>query len=281
MNIRHRLACTVAVVALQTAFACGTAVASELYGSDTNFTVNTLVKINPSNGSFQPVGPFNFNVQGLAYAPDLDQLFGLSAETHRVYRINRTNAQTTPIGTGPHSFGNANGLAYDTLRHRLVASANGDGGPGNRLFAIDPVTGAYTSLATITGAANVEGLAYDPATDTLFGLADTEDRILSIDPQTGAATTRAQLPSLNWRGLEYDAARQVFYATVSSSGDFYEIALTPTPAVRFIGFTSPGTQGLALVPEPGACGWFIAACGMILVARRTGRRRTAPANLQP
>jgi DNA-binding beta-propeller fold protein YncE len=271
MESRYRLACALASLTIWTVLACGTADAAELYGSDTNFTVNTLVKIDPATGSFQTIGPFNFNVQGLAYAPDLDQLYGLSAETRRVYRINRSNAATTPLGTGPHPFGNANGLAYDSRRHRLIASSNSDVLPGNSLFAIDPVTGAYTSLATITGANDVEGLGYDPATDTLFGLADLEDRIVSIDPVSGTATTLAQLPPQIWRGLEYDAARQVFYATASGFGEFYEIALTPTPTVRFIGFTSPGTQGLAMLPEPAACGWFIGAT--VLLSRQAGRRR--------
>jgi DNA-binding beta-propeller fold protein YncE len=117
MESRYRLACALASLTIWTVLACGTADAAELYGSDTNFTVNTLVKIDPATGSFQTIGPFNFNVQGLAYAPDLDQLYGLSAETRRVYRINRSNAATTPLGTGPHPFGNANGLAYDSRRH--------------------------------------------------------------------------------------------------------------------------------------------------------------------
>lgn len=246
--------------------------AAVLFDSDTNFTTNTLVKIDPATGSFQTVGAFGVSIQGLAYAPDLDQLYGLSAQTQRVYQIDRSSAAMTPVGLGPHPYGNANGLAYDSRRGRLIASSNAEAGSNNQLFAIDPMTGAYPALAAISGANDVEGLGYDPAGDTLFGLADVENRIVSIDPLTGSATTLVQLPARNWRGLEYDPFRQVFYASVSAGGDFYEIALSPIPTVRLIGFTSPGTQGLALVPEPASFALLI--CLAPLILRRPGRRTT-------
>lgn len=269
MRLRINLICPLAFIGLLAARPPAVA-AQELFGSDTNFDTNTLVRIDPFTASYQAVGPFNFNVQGLAYAPDLDQLFGLSAQTRRIYRIDRSTAATTALGTAPHTFGNANGLAFDSRRQRLIASSNADGGTVNRMFAIDPSTGQYTPLPDITGVNNVEGLGYDPATDTLYGVADVENVLVSIDMTTGAATTVAQLPALNWRGLDYDPSRRVFYASVSAGGDLYEISLAPTPSVRFIGFTSRGTQGLAVVPEPAVGGCM--ACAMLLLARPVRRR---------
>jgi hypothetical protein len=238
--------------------------AAELFGSDTDS--DTLVRIDSATGSYQVVGTFGFDVQGLAYAPELDQLFGLSSENRRVYRIDRSNGVATAVGAGPHLFGNANGLAYDSRRGRLVGVSLSEAGSDDRLLSIDPVTGAYADLGRVSGARDVEGLGYDPASDRLFGLADREDRIVAIDPATGNSTTVVQLPAMNWRGLEYDAFGGVFYASVSFGGQLYEVRPGATPEVRFIGVTSVATQGLAVVPEPGFLAW-VGGAGVVLLRR--------------
>src|SRR4051812_4319048 len=86
-----------------------------LFGADVS--TNSLVKINPADASYVNVGSFGFNINGLAYAADMDQLFGLSAQTQRLYRIDRGTAGTTAVGGSAHPYGNANGLAYDSRRH--------------------------------------------------------------------------------------------------------------------------------------------------------------------
>jgi hypothetical protein len=270
---RFVVAAIIAAADVLGATASSSAAAPDLYGSDVQFPNNKLVKIDPATAGFQTIGSFPVAITGLAYASDLDQLYGLSPETHRVYRIDRATAGVVAIGVAPFTFGNANGLAYDSRRSRLLATANLEPASSNELFAIDPIAGTYTALTTITGAHNVEGLGYDTASDTLYGVADTENQLVRNNPTTGVATPLAQLPAKNWRGLEYDPFRQLFNASISAGGEFYEIKLTmptPTPTVQLIGVTSPGTQGLALTPEPTTA----TTCATLLAAHACfGRRR--------
>jgi hypothetical protein len=263
------------VVACTLGPAAGTARAAPiLYGADTQSPAFRLGTINPATAAFQSIGTFPFAITGLAYSPDQDELFGISPSTHRIYRINRATAAVIAIGSAPFTFLNATGLAYDSSRGRLLATANFES--SNELFSIDPVAGTYTPLAVITGATNVEGLGYDAVTDTLYGIADIEDRFVRINMTTGVATTLATVPAKNWRGGEYDPFRNVFYISVSSGGDFYEINLnTPTPSVNFIGITSLGMQGLAITPEPAAAAIILLAGAPHCLGRRH-RRFTVP-----
>jgi uncharacterized protein YjiK len=216
-----------------------------LYGAHTSTTTpDKLVTIDPSTASYQIIGNFDYDIQGLAYAPDMDILWGLSAQTKNIYSIDRNTGAITSINPIPHSFGNANGLAYDLRNQRLIASSN-DG----ILFAIDPISGDYSYISNLQQAGNIEGLGYDYTTDTLFGIADLENQIVSIDLNSGICTPIIDLPSLNWRGLEFDPFKRVLYASVSLGGNFYEINPFGEPSFQFIGYTSIGTQGLAIIPE--------------------------------
>lgn len=105
----------------------------------------------------------------------------------------------------------------------------------------------------------MEGLAFDPATNTLYGLDDTSERIVIINTSTGAATPLPNTLSASglWRGLDWDSELSVLWATRVNPGQLHRVdPLTGTSI--FIGSPPTFVQGLAFkrpeyqVNQPGA-----------------------------
>ena len=231
---------------------------------------NSLVSVNPNTATTQEQVSLNFLPQGLAYDPQTDSLYAISAASSRVYLIDQNTGESSVIADLPYQ--NANGLAFDTTRGLLFGSDN----ITNALFTIDPKTSTLTEIGIIAGGELVEGLAFDPKTETLYGLADLQNELIAIDRDTAVATTvLSGMPSCNWRGLAFDQTHDVLYASVSVSGSLYRIeGLAETPSLVEIGHLSPGKaiQGLAfIVPEPSM--FMLLSISVISLVAYNWRRR--------
>lgn len=188
-------------------------VGDTLYGAEV--LTDELLVIGKVTGSKMVVGPMapvdpGWAMNGLAWDSDAGELFGSHVGEGRIYSIDTGSGLATAVGGGGGSIGN--GLAYSAVDQLLYTIFSGD------LFAVDPVTGAEQQVATVFGTpfAAFEGLAYDPCSDTLYGLNDFDETVYAINPFTGEATALANaLPaSGNWRGLAFDPNEGVLWATL-------------------------------------------------------------------
>ncbi len=251
---------TTALVALQLALAAHTH-AAILFGSEV--VSDVIIDINQSTAAATVIGPVipapaaQFSLRGLAADPSTGRLWGVGGNlsTQFIYSVNASTAAITPItSTGTD---NPNGLAFrpasqtlfftDNLTNALYSyNVSTDGVPSGGISLIGQISGGF---------ADVEGLAYDPRTDTLYGLAASHSTIIIIDQNNASATQLpgVALPSAIWRGLTFDTQQQLLYASHVGSS-LYTIdpatgahALVAPITGAGVGFA---TQGLAHIPSP-------------------------------
>ena len=178
-----------------------------------------LAIIDPVTGIVTPVGKFGTIINGLAYDPDQDILYGtngVSTPLSDLFQINRQTGVATRIGSTGERFW---GIAYDPTSRQLFAVTDGD--PDPSLYTINPATGQATligSLGLPSGGIATRGLALDPVRDILFlgteGDSDDGrdfDGLSIVDTITGQATYigayKGDGPAdafNNVRGLEFD-----------------------------------------------------------------------------
>jgi 6-phosphogluconolactonase (cycloisomerase 2 family) len=108
------------------------------------------------------------------------------------------------------------------------------------LVELNPTTGARTPIVTVTGAANIQGLAYDKQLDILYGAANGNDSLYRINMTTGAATLIGAfgVGDIQPHGLEYDDSTGALYMGSSTNGTFYSVNKTTGQA------TAIGVHGL-------------------------------------
>ena len=121
----------------------------------------------------------------------------------------------------------------------------------DQLVSVDPATGLGTPIGLL-GMDGVFSMAFDPATNTLYGLDVATDQVVTIDRVTGAATPLFDLvgaPTV--LSLEFDAANDRLLAVETVTDDLISIDLR-TGAVSYIGDTGYEIiQGIALQPGTG------------------------------
>jgi DNA-binding beta-propeller fold protein YncE len=244
-----------------------------LFGSEVGDDV--LVTIDPATAAGSVVGPQAgsegaYSITGLALDPLTQTLYGIQSRG-TIDTINPRTGVSTVLDTVA-SGGNSNGLAFDSSQGILYYSDNNT----NSLYYYDPSSTNSGLVAAITGGySGVEGLAYDPATDTLYGLADSRNQIVTIDKKTGAAVALLNpLSGGTWRGLTFHPGTGMLYATRIGS------MLTEIDPLTGIGtdvgtITSVGrfVQGLA-IPEPGTLALTLLGLGG-LAAQSRRRNRAA------
>jgi len=118
---------------------------------------------------------------------------------------------------------------------------------GRALFSVDPATGTKTQIGTVsTNAGTTAGLAYDPASNTVFLTSTNNDSLYTLDLATGNATLVGSYGvSVVMHGLEWDSSTGTLYGASSSPNSFYSIS-TSTGAATLLGsidFTSFNNLG--------------------------------------
>lgn len=119
-------------------------------------------------------------------------------------------------------------------------------GTGGNIYTVDRGTGASTLIGS-SGLSGLSGLAFDPDTETLYGVDFTTDTLVTIDTNNGAATTVGPLGfNFSASGLTYDPINDVLYGI--TGGTLYSIN-TMTGAATQVGVGSSGFVGLAYDPN--------------------------------
>lgn len=113
---------------------------------------------------------------------------------------------------------------------------------------IDPATGAWTSIGVqgIPSGESINGLAYDQANSTLYGINTSTNALVTLDQSTGAFSTVGFTSGGQFNGLAHDAAAGVLYS-VTTSDALYSI----NPATGLSTFIGNGSvpdqiEGLAM-----------------------------------
>lgn len=145
------------------------------------------------------------------------------------------------------------GAAYDNFNQKLYAVGVPTSGTfmTQTLYDVNTSTGALTAigpLGPLVPATNIfaapgdgiNGLAYDPGGDVLFGISSDSGDVYSIDVSTGAATLLGNTGLVGFRGMTYDYNANKLYA-ISNCSTVYEIN------------TNNGSIISTIVPQPVAC----------------------------
>jgi DNA-binding beta-propeller fold protein YncE len=164
-------------------------------------TGDHLLLIDPKNGNSEVIGPVGFStVASLAFDPASNMLFGVDRQTKLLITIDPRNGESTVVG--PVGF-DVIGMDFDPRTGTLYGSALfSDAELVNELIRIDPMTGAGTSIGPF-GFESITGLAFDPITNTLFGVSVITEELIAIDTMTGAGTAIGPLGVDDVLGLAF------------------------------------------------------------------------------
>jgi hypothetical protein len=148
----------------------------------------------------QPVLPAGFNYNFIELDPASGTLYGivhdLGATSERLVTIDPGTGAVTPIGagvaaccgvpSGVSALDSAGGVAY------FVGKFFADPPDDFRIFALDLATGAALSSPFLPSGRNYNFLGFDRSPGTLyavvFEVATTTERLVTVDPATGALT---------------------------------------------------------------------------------------------
>ncbi len=169
-----------------------------LYGTDIG--TNVLLDIDKDTGEPTPIGSLGVsNVTALAYAEDLDILFGVRSDPlflglveNQLLTINRATGVASLVAEIPNLFFPIQDMEFGpdplTGAPTLLALVQTFGGT-SELWRINPGTGGATPLFTVgIITLGARGLAMDPDTDTLYTVDQAFRMLSTIDPTDGTLT---------------------------------------------------------------------------------------------
>ena len=113
----------------------------------------------------------------------------------------------------------------------------------SKLVRINRFTGRVTAIGSL-GFQDVQGLAFDTATRTLYGVDGATRRLIRIDPQTGLGFALGPLDAPDIEGLEVDAASGLLYGSDAQTLQLFRIN-KGTGACTLVGSSAYRVDGLA------------------------------------
>jgi hypothetical protein len=131
--------------------------------------------------------PYN-NIRGFVYIhPDTILAVGFTPgrPDGLVYRIGPAAHDTVTLSVNPSTF--LSGLAYDSATGAVWASVMPAVVNRDKVFSLDPVSGALTLIGSTGLGQGITSLVFDP-TGTLYGL-QVNGTLIDIDPATGVGTS--------------------------------------------------------------------------------------------
>lgn len=123
-------------------------------------------------------------------------------------------------------------------------SVQSDG--SQKLYRIDLATGVATPLG-VTGFEGIEGLAFDPGCEKLYGVDDVKDRLVTCDVKTGGCTAVGSLGlDVTDTGLSFAKDGRLFMSTDAPKNPLRFFALDPeTGTATWVGNQGTEVTGLA------------------------------------
>ncbi len=119
-----------------------------------------------------------------------------------------------------------------------------EGDSTGQLYSIDLATGNLVAIGTGVGFTDVEGLAWDPFTNTLFGFDDSTAELISIDITTGVGTVvGSSAPAAGRAGMSIDPTTGVAYIG-NDDDELYTVDLS-TGAATLVSDASIAYSALA------------------------------------
>ena len=223
-------------------------------------------------------------LSGLDYQPGTNTLFASSGfggpNPGSLFTVDADTGMATLVGTGT-GFDSVPGIAFNNSGTLFGSAA--DASFGDTLITIDPVSGAGTVVGSFGGGfEGIDGIAFDPTSDTLYGIGGPGfDQLFTIDTTTGAATllgslteagTGDPLPGADFfAGLTFDASGNLFASLGAGNGEIAGIDIANLE-FTLLGDATPGggsvsdiaiSRAGAAVPEPASIAlWSLIGLGV-------------------
>jgi outer membrane protein assembly factor BamB len=143
-----------------------------------------LVRIDPSTGGASVVGTLGYDIRAFDLATRDGRLYAFDSIHDRIVEIDPgTGAILNPIDIGIGDRIGEGSLDFRSDGTGFLSESRGHTG---QLWSFDLETGTSTALTEMGGLApSLDGLAFQPGTDTLFGLAQWCGGLYTVDPASG------------------------------------------------------------------------------------------------
>jgi len=208
-----------------------------IYPADPNALISLMTD---APGSYTTIGTANTGSSGFVCGAaflngDYSKLYCLVYADNKLVTVNTVNAAVTDIAACvPPSGESWTGLAA-APDGTLYASSYGT---VNKLYTLNPATGAYTLVGQITNAGLIIGIAINAAGE-MYGL-DLSDVLVRIDKATGAGTVLGSIGfDANYaQDLAFDKENNVLYLAAynnASSRAELRVADTTTGNTTLVG----------------------------------------------
>lgn len=201
------------------------------------FDADVLTAVHKSTGMEQEIGQTGtLNIEAVAFHPFHAAVY--AADGGLLGNINLTTGRFAPIGwlgtaygdQGPLSAGDVDGMTFDPQTAELWGSIRK--AETDFLVQIDPASGRvvqdafgsgqdYVHVAFSADDIDVDDIAISPTTGELFAVVtDTQENstLVTIDRQTGVASSIASLAIADLEGLTFEASGRL-YATPGGDGE--------------------------------------------------------------
>jgi hypothetical protein len=253
--------------------------ASQLYSLDSNggtpATIYTLSQTTGAETLVGPVGP-TFTFPGDLTSdtnPANFRIWAPEINSNTLLKINPITGAGTPVGPFSTPAGPVKivSLAFDPVTSTLYGNTSvGFGGNPDRLFRIDPNTGASTPVGDI-GFNNVFALGFSQA-GKLYGVSDVSHQLLLIDTTLGTGSVVGPVAQLSVYDLATRPEDGAAFLVDSNTNSLYRLDLN-TGGTGLIGphLAPHNMVGLAFGPVPEPAALILLAIGLPLAAFR--RRR--------
>ncbi len=194
---------------------------------------------------------------------------GRPMDTQRAYVAAASGSSFGPIGGqiltfDPGNFLTADTVTTDTLpRFLSLAYANGQLfalSKAGQIFTIDPLTGAYSLVDTLSGDIGTElitSIDYNPAEGRMEGISNSS-RLYSINLTTTNTTFLDSVPTINLGQMSIDTAGGYYFTDQSNSGFvtaletqlmYYTLGDTEVDTLETFEFPDGSVTAMALDPR--------------------------------